>query len=230
MFCPPNPLKKSLTINNWSTSGKQLATRSLETPATKKSSFSFHTSKSFLSPCVLKEILPQGNKQQARTERRILIRNCAWWAALNIHTAWKAVQDIKGILSAANYCLIPALGNFHLIHHRADNLLPAEVRALPLLPTQSNEKRGLPTTKHINSAVTGHDFLPECLVFNGKYPAPAGTNPRGTELRLLSCDWCFNWLFRGQCFVFYSWSGVEDKCLKPALWWGQDKNLYKYPS
>jgi len=167
----------------------------------RKFSFSFHKCSLFSAYCVFsnKSFLEE-TRSSSCTNSRILIRNWASQAALNIHAAWSKVQDVKGVLSAANYRLILALGNFHFKHHRAENLLQTEVTVLLLLPAQN--KRWLPTTtrkpqtNHINWNVIVHDFITKSLIFNGKYPVPAGIRPRGREFRLLLCDWFFNWLFR----------------------------------
>lgn len=193
--------KPSTTYINWSTRHKELNAQPRISQLQRMFNFSFHKCSLFSAYYVFsnKSFLEE-RRSKSRTNCRILIRNWAWQAALNIHAAWRKVQDVKGVLSAANYRLILALRNFHFKHHRAENLLQTEVTDLLLLPTQNKIWFPTTTTKktnHITSNVIVHDFITKCLIFNGKYPVPADTRPRGREFRLLSCDWFFNWLFRG---------------------------------
>lgn len=43
-------------------------------------------------------------------------------------------------------------------------------------------------------------------------------------------DFSIGFLEPNVFFPTARWAGVEDKCLKQAVWWDQDKNIHKYMS
>ena len=43
-------------------------------------------------------------------------------------------------------------------------------------------------------------------------------------------DFSIGFLEANVLFSTARWAGVEDKCLKWAVWWDQDKNIHKYTS
>lgn len=128
------------------------------------------------------------------------------------------MQDLKGISSAANYCLILALGNFHFTLHREENLLQTEVIALPLLPTQSYEERWLPTTESIHSNAIGHDLSLHVLFSMENIQFQLAQTPEVKNSGYSHMiDFSIGFLEANVLLSTARWAGMEDKCPKWAV-------------